>query len=332
MRKSVIWILLFLVIVSCSQKSEHREKIEISLVANIGIETVRTPEDEAYLFYNIRSVDCDSMGNIYVLDNKGVFVKVFDKQGRFLRKILREGRGPEEIENPYSIKINRANDHLFVLNLHGYEIKEFTPTGRYVNQYYLPQQIMFFFDFLDMERIIFVDIKSQYRFKILNLKTRKIEKSFIPLPTVPSVVYGNQRFVLKDGILWTCHNDETKLMGYDFKTQKKIAEIKIPEIYKKYTIEKTPTWWAARLRQFAQPILLNDKLYVLFTRWEWTSDKPAERKKFDVSLYRLEGNQVKKIKEIPEAKFMYLGTTWQNRLILYGNDPYPHIKVFEIKD
>ena len=49
MRKSVIWILLFLVIVSCSQKSEHREKIEISLVANIGIETVRTPEDEAYL-------------------------------------------------------------------------------------------------------------------------------------------------------------------------------------------------------------------------------------------------------------------------------------------
>lgn len=332
MKKLVMLILFFFVLISCSQKYEHKAKIEISFVADIGVENVSSPEDEAYLFYNIGSVDCDSAGKIYVLDNKGVFVKIFDREGRFLRKIFKEGRGPEEIENPYEIKINRTNDHLFILDLHGYEIKEFKPTGSYVNQYHLPQQIKLFFDFLDTERIIFVDTESQYRFKILNLKTRKIEKSFVPSSDVPSVVYGYQRFVLKDGVLWTCPNDETKLIGYDFKTQREIAQIAIPEIYKKYTIEKTPTWWAARLRQFAQPILLNDKLYVLFSRLEWTTDKPAVLKRLDISLYRLNGNQLRKIKDLPEANFMYLGTTWRNRLIFYRNDPYPHIKVFELKD
>ena len=68
---------------------------------------------------------CDGEGNVYVLDYKDVCVKVFDQSGRFLRKMFRKGRGPEEIEVPYQAVINKYSNHLFVLDMHGYELKEF---------------------------------------------------------------------------------------------------------------------------------------------------------------------------------------------------------------
>jgi len=75
---------------------------------------------------------------------------------------------------------------------------------------------------------------------------------------------------------------------------------------------------------------LNNALYVLFSRWEWTSDNPAQEKNLELSLYQLRGRELKKVGELPEARFMRLGATWQNRLILYGNNPYPQVKIFEL--
>ncbi len=39
--------------------------------------------------------------------------------------MFRKGRGPEEIEVPYQAVINKYSNHLFVLDMHGYELKEF---------------------------------------------------------------------------------------------------------------------------------------------------------------------------------------------------------------
>ena len=39
--------------------------------------------------------------------------------------MFRKGRGPEEIEAPYLIRMNKYLNHLFVLDMPGYELREF---------------------------------------------------------------------------------------------------------------------------------------------------------------------------------------------------------------
>jgi hypothetical protein len=46
-----------------------------------------------------RDVDLDETGNIYILDRKAVHIKVFDRQGNFVRVIGKKGQGPGEFQN-----------------------------------------------------------------------------------------------------------------------------------------------------------------------------------------------------------------------------------------
>jgi len=316
--------------------SDQMIKVNVRVVTQIGHSGENSTADDPYLFSQIWSAACDAEGNVYVLDYKDACVKVFDQSGKFLRKMFREGRGPEEIEVPYRAVINKYSNHLFVLNMYGYELKEFDLSGKYINVFHLPHQIGIFFDFIDKDRLIFINTKTDERIRVLNLRSMEFEKELAKVEPVPSVVFGEQRFVIKDGILWTCHNDETELTGYDFDSGEEVARIPIPEKYEKYVIDKGEdfqgAWWIARLRQFAQPIILNDSLYVLFTRWGWTSDKPAKEKSRDLSLYRLNGKMLEKVTDLPEGSLMFLGDTWKNRLILYGSDPYPQVKILEITE
>ena len=49
-------------------------------------------------------------GNIYVYDESDVFIKVFSPQGRFLRKLAREGQGPGEIQRRDGVSIGFTAD------------------------------------------------------------------------------------------------------------------------------------------------------------------------------------------------------------------------------
>ena len=59
----------------------------------------KTGNEEAMLL-NPRAVEADQAGNIYVLDDKAVQIKVYDPQGNFIRAIGRRGQGPGEFQGP----------------------------------------------------------------------------------------------------------------------------------------------------------------------------------------------------------------------------------------
>ena len=61
----------------------------------------KTGNEEAMLL-NPRAVEADQTGNIYVLDDKAVQIKVYDPQGNFIRAIGRRGQGPGEFQTPGS--------------------------------------------------------------------------------------------------------------------------------------------------------------------------------------------------------------------------------------
>ena len=72
----------------------------------------RDESDPNQVFYRLRDVDVDSDGNLWVLDGGNHRIQVFDREGRFVRSLGREGQGPGELESPGGLAI--VGDRLVV--------------------------------------------------------------------------------------------------------------------------------------------------------------------------------------------------------------------------
>ncbi|HUT08581.1 MAG TPA: 6-bladed beta-propeller, partial [Candidatus Latescibacteria bacterium] len=67
-----------------------------------------------YAFGEVRTFVVDEAGSIYVLDSQASHVKVFDKVGKYVRTIGRQGQGPGELESPMTLSFNRTSGELAV--------------------------------------------------------------------------------------------------------------------------------------------------------------------------------------------------------------------------
>ncbi len=67
---------------------------------------------EEYTFSRISGIDVDGEGNIYLIDALSAHIRVFDKDGQYLRTIGRKGQGPGEIQSPYYVQITPQNEVL----------------------------------------------------------------------------------------------------------------------------------------------------------------------------------------------------------------------------
>ncbi len=339
----LLFIVLIFLLGACNKKNGRDNELKITLIREIGVETAKTTEEEPYQFSVIHSIDCDDEGNIYVLDGKENCVKVFDKNGKFLKKLFREGRGPQEIINAYKIVINKFTGNLFVLQEYGFQLKEFEPSGKFIKLYPLPEQILYHFDFIDKKRFLYISGErpgeSIYNnFKIINLETMKIEKEFASVKR-ESIVNAPMRFIVINGTLWTCPGDEMKLVAYDLNSGEEKKSVEIGEKYRKSKILRGPNWVRLVLYNYAQPILINNKIHVLLAKFEYFMDDTIEAvhtpKSQRFFLYLFDKGYLKfkkELKEISEKERISLGTVWQNRLIFYRQEPYPVIKILEIKE
>ena len=67
---------------------------------------------EEYMFSEASDMDVDLEGNIYVLDSKETRIKVFDREGAFLKTIGQKGQGPGEMQSARSLSITPNNEIL----------------------------------------------------------------------------------------------------------------------------------------------------------------------------------------------------------------------------
>ncbi len=349
-QKYVISILLFsgCLIFNYSCKTSDKSEINrptFSFVTTIGINEAHSEEEKPYQFSYIRSVDCDTDGNLYVLDSKDVCVKVFDQNGNFLRRMFRGGEGPKELSNPYEIIFNVFSEHLFILQMHGYQLKEFDISGNFIKEYGLPEQFTQYADFIEKNRLLYIS-KGVYgedsysNFKIINLDTLSIEQDWSKEER--DIMENNfQRFVIRDGVLWTCPGDLMEMVGYDMESKQKISTIAINEDYKKSEMyvnrQGGSGYMILKIYNYAQPLLVNNDIYALVTKQELITDSDkwiGHPKKRNVYLYELHESQLLKIAELPELGFFIdYQTAWKNRLILTssGFDEYPKIVILEVE-
>lgn len=146
----IVFCIVLLVAVSCGKKESDLDKMiriedGVTIVRN-PMEPVRVPGgptglvleknlrigigegDENYMFAEVRAVQVDNQDNIYVLDTKLINIKVFDKEGRFVRMFLKTGQGPEEVGWPARMYMRDGNI-IVILDSRNRKYLEFSTEG-----------------------------------------------------------------------------------------------------------------------------------------------------------------------------------------------------------
>ncbi|HEX7117190.1 MAG TPA: 6-bladed beta-propeller [Longimicrobiales bacterium] len=92
----------------------------------------------AYQFGAIQSLDVDSRGRIYVLDQQAQQIRVFDADGRHVRTIGRPGSGPGELSRGAMAVVVGAGDTLYVPDAMQQRVNRFLPDGTFLGSFPLP--------------------------------------------------------------------------------------------------------------------------------------------------------------------------------------------------
>ncbi len=144
----VLFVLIILIGITCGQqKTEWQGSIE----EVDGVLVVKNPKEplygedafileeeltigevegrEEYMFQQIYNLAVSDDDDIYVLDYKAEHVKVFDKDGQYLRTIGRPGQGPGELFLA-RILIYTTRDELAIQNINN--ISYYSPEGEYL--------------------------------------------------------------------------------------------------------------------------------------------------------------------------------------------------------
>ena len=131
-------ILIILIILSSnylfSQKIRLDIKKEYSLGSNINAK-------KEYLLNWPDIIINDKYNNIYLLENKSLEIKKYDKNGRYIKNIGRAGEGPGEFKHIKSILINEK-DQLIVIDQILSRLTIFSLDGKYVTSHNLSTKIV----------------------------------------------------------------------------------------------------------------------------------------------------------------------------------------------
>jgi len=166
MRKNIITLfpvlLLYLSLIaltSCSAKKSDKDLRNIDIAGALGkgriiplseiakdIRYIPLETNDSSLVGKIYSLVYEN-GLIYVVQSSGT-ISIFDENGKFVRKIDRQGNGPQEylgIPPLDMLEIDKNNGNLIVLSLDS-KIYEYTKIGAFVRRVQPPESVPSFFN------------------------------------------------------------------------------------------------------------------------------------------------------------------------------------------
>lgn len=150
--KKLIWGIIVVVLLTACGKSVKKAEITYEE----GIKVIKNPlldfteleiepeliisegESDAELFSNLSDVCEDASGNIYVSDEGENNIKVYTKNGDYIKTIGREGEGPGEFRNPVCIDFFH-DGRLIVADQQNQRFQVFSQDGVFLKSYKLEQ-------------------------------------------------------------------------------------------------------------------------------------------------------------------------------------------------
>lgn len=327
---------------AAAETYQLKNGVEIKELFTIGVDDEDSDLDNPYLFTGVTDAVCDSTGNIYIFEFKTQRVRVFDKNGKFVKQLFSRGQGPKEINNAFGIGINQFNDDIYVLWQYGYSLTRYDKTGELIKKMMTPKQFYGQFEFFEENKYLFLGMNNELKphfnkIKIVNIDTNKIASEFGRWPGNESHG-GRMRFAKVGNTIWTAPGQRMVLLGYNLETGKKTSEITIPGSYDENIMKIKKTHSGGEMQRMiyfnmAQPFAVNHRLFVLVILQDYKKEGdsvenfPYQSKHV---LYILDAGALKNIGELKNCDLMYLANVSGNRVLLKANDPYPRVKVLEL--
>lgn len=82
-------------------------------------------------FGDVRGLALDELGRVWVVDTEAVQIRVFDRNGEFVRSVGSEGEGPGELQYPNGIATG-PDGRIHVFDPHAHRIAVFDTAGRHM--------------------------------------------------------------------------------------------------------------------------------------------------------------------------------------------------------
>jgi hypothetical protein len=116
-QKQLLIILSILLTISCSSGEETEGEIRTGELPGVGLERLFTiDEPEGQFFENITAIDTDSVGRIFLADQRAHKVYVYGREGQFLTAFGQEGAGPADFRAILRFMIDE-NDRLIIFDM-----------------------------------------------------------------------------------------------------------------------------------------------------------------------------------------------------------------------
>jgi hypothetical protein len=105
----------------------------------------------------------------FVIDQEGNCLKIFDKDGKYIKQISRKGRGPGELIYPGPFTIDKTKGIIYVNDQGNKRISLYDENGKYLNSINIPEQII---DFTPIGENILIASVNPAKKTIYNLKNK----------------------------------------------------------------------------------------------------------------------------------------------------------------
>ena len=119
------------IVAGCLSASSLGAQARWSLVENLRI---GSEEDGPYLFTQIRGIAVGERGSIFVLDFRSQEIRLFDRDGKFIKRVARSGSGPGEIRQANGF-LTAPDGRVWVNDPSNGRLTVFTPDGDFSAQH-----------------------------------------------------------------------------------------------------------------------------------------------------------------------------------------------------
>jgi len=171
---------------------------------------------EDRMFQDIRTLDVDKGGNIYVLDEQAANIKVFDGEGHHLRTIGRKGQGPGEFAFPIGV-LSTPDQEILVHDMGQRALKFLDQEGNFLRQISIADRFQFSGPrFLGQGRLVGSHlVPAEQPLAELKLFDEALEPAqvLVSLPVRPPPVLNFFAMNSMTGLRWNKLTEDTVVWG-----------------------------------------------------------------------------------------------------------------------
>ncbi|OFY91472.1 MAG: hypothetical protein A2266_09990 [Bacteroidetes bacterium RIFOXYA12_FULL_40_10] len=220
MKNLISLALISLLIFGCKSQEEaqivdleRNDQVSIfDLVDSISV--VKLETNDQCLIKNIDKI-IPFENRLYIFDSRLNIVFCFDQDGKYLFKINKKGRGPDEYENATFVNIDRYNNLIMILVPWGY-LHYYDLNGNFISKIELSKEIVAYNEVyaINKDTLLFISF-NQLRASYYSISEKRILKRFLEVSQeqLYSIHPINKTYIYRDSLYYNDNSKECSVLN-----------------------------------------------------------------------------------------------------------------------